>query len=69
MEIGKLFKNIEEEYKSHKFKEIKIDSSDCKYGDIFLAINGITINGNIFIKEAIRNKAKTIISNKKISRI
>ena len=65
MEIGKLFKNIEEQYKSHKFKEIKIDSRDCKNGDIFLAINGITINGNIFIKEAIRNKAKTIISNKK----
>ncbi len=65
MQIGNFLKNLEGKYKSHKFREIKFDSRNCKDGDIFFAIDGINKNGNNFIKEAIKNNAKTIISNNK----
>ena len=65
MQIGNFLKNLEGKYKSHKFREIKFDSRNCKDGDIFFAIDGINKNGNNFIKDAIKNNAKTIISNNK----
>ena len=63
MEIGKIFKNIKKKYKSHYFSELKFNSQHCKYGDIFFAIKGTKKNGNLFINNAIKNQAKTIISN------
>ena len=65
MQISKLLENIDQKYKSHNFKDIKFDSRKCKRGDIFIAIDGTKRNGNIYINNAIKNNAKTIISNKK----
>ena len=63
MEIGKIFKNISKKYKSHYFAELKFNSQNCKYGDVFFAIKGTKKNGNLFIDNAIKNQAKTIISD------
>ena len=65
MLLGKVFKNINQKYKSIKFKNIRFNSKDCKYNDIFFAINGINSNGNNYINDAIRNGAKIIVSNLK----
>ncbi len=65
MQIGKIFKKINKKFKIHKFSELKFDSQKCKRGDIFFAIKGTKKNGNKFIKDAINNGAKTIVSNLK----
>ena len=65
MLLGKVFKNINQKYKSIKFKNIRFNSKDCKYNDIFFAINGINSNGKNYINDAIRNGAKIIVSNLK----
>ena len=63
MLLGKILKNINQKYKSIKFKEIKFDSKKCKNNDIFFAINGNNSNGNDYIDNAISNGAKIIVSN------
>ena len=63
MLLGKILKNINQKYKSIKFKEIKFDSKKCKNNDIFFAINGNNSNGNNYIDNAISNGAKIIVSN------
>ena len=65
MLLGEVFKNINNEYKNIKFKNIKFNSKDCKLNDIFFAIKGNTANGNTYIKNAINNGAKIIVSNLK----
>ena len=63
MYIGKLFKNLPKKYYLHKFNKLSLDSRKCKQGDIFFSIRGVKKNGNKFIKNAIKNGAKTIISD------
>ena len=65
MLLGDVLKNIDQRYKSIKFKNIRFNSKDCKLNDIFFAINGNHFNGNNFITEAINNGAKIIVSNLK----
>ena len=65
MLLGKIFKNINQNYKSIKFKNIRFNSKDCKSNDIFFAIDGVNTNGNKYIKDAIKNGAKIIVSNLK----
>ena len=63
MYIGKLFKTLSKKYQSHKFVGIGSDSRHCKKGDIFFSIKGTKKNGNKFINDAIKNGARTIVSN------
>ena len=65
MELLKIIKNLNNNYKNHNFSDLKINSRECKNGDVFFAIKGQKKNGNFYIKDAINNGAKTIISNKK----
>jgi len=65
MRIEKIFNQIDLKYKSHSFSNINFDSRKCKKNDIFFSIKGIKKNGNLFIKNAIANGAKTIISENK----
>ena len=65
MYIGKIIDKIDKKYCHQKYTDIKFDSKKCKKGDIFFAIKGSQSNGNIFIKDAIKNGAKIIISNRK----
>ena len=63
MLLGKLIKNIKPAYKFIRFNNIRFNSKDCKTNDIFFSIQGNKLNGNNFIKDAIRNGSKIIISN------
>ena len=63
MYIGKLFKNLPKKYYSHKFNNLSLDSRKCKQDDIFFSIKGIKESGNKFISNAIKNGARTIVSD------
>jgi len=63
MLLGKLIKNINPAYKSIRFNNIRFNSKDCKTNDIFFSIQGNKLNGNDYIKDAIKNGSKIIISN------
>ena len=63
MLVGKLFNNIPDKLKYHEFRNLSFDSRNCKLKDIFFSIKGTNSNGNKFIKNAIKNGARTIISD------
>ncbi len=65
MFLGNYFKNINSKFKNHKFSGLSFKSSECKKNYIFFAIKGSTYDGNKFIIDAIRNGAKTIVSDSK----
>ncbi len=65
MLLGKIFKNINQKYKSIVFNNIRSNSKYCKSNDIFFAIDGNNSNGNNYISDAINNGAKIIVSNLK----
>ena len=65
MLLSKVFKKINKKYKSVEFNSIRFNSKHCKSNDIFFAINGNKLNGNDYIKDAINNGAKIIVSNLK----
>ena len=63
MLIGKFFKNINSKYKNHYFSGLSFYSITTKKNNIFFSIRGTNINGNKFIKNAIKKGARTIVSN------
>ncbi len=63
MLIGNLFNDLPKKLKLHEFRNLSFDSRYCKNKDIFFSIKGTSKNGNKFINEAIKNGAKTIVSN------
>ena len=63
MLIGNYFKNLNLKYKNRFFSGLSFNSLTCKKNNIFFAIKGTNINGNKYIKEAIKKGAKTIVSN------
>ena len=65
MLIGKFFKKINLKYKEHYFSGLSFNSLTCKKDNIFFAIKGNEKDGNKFIKDAIKNGARTIVSNQK----
>ncbi len=64
MQLGKIIK-INKKYKLKNFNNVQFHSKLCKKNDLFIAIKGEKENGNYFIKDAIKNNAKTIVSNNK----
>ena len=69
MIIGNFIKGIELKNRNHYFSGLCFSSSKCKKDNIFFAIKGTEINGNIFINQAIEKGAKTIISSQKFEGI
>ena len=65
MLIGKIIKKINSKYKKHYFSGLSFNSLTCKKDNIFFAIKGNKIDANKFIDNAIRNGAKTIVSDQK----
>ena len=63
MLIGDYFKKIDSINKRHYFSGLSFNSLKCKKNNIFFAIKGNEKNGNRFVDQAIKNGAKTIISN------
>ena len=63
MLVGNFFKNINSKNKSHYFSGLSFNSLNVKKDNIFFSIKGTKINGNKFIKKAIKNGARTIVSS------
>ena len=59
------FPKLKKKFSKIKFKGIAFNSKIIKKDFIFFAIKGNKIDGNKFIKEAIKNGAKIIISQEK----
>jgi len=66
MLIGNYFKNLNLKYKNHFFSGLSFHSLTCKKNNIFFAIKGTEIDGNKFIKNAIKNGARTVVSNQNL---
>jgi murE/murF fusion protein len=69
MLIGNFFKEIKSKYKKHYFSGLSFNSFTCKKNNIFFAIKGNKKDGNQFINHAIKNGAKTIISDQQFEGI
>ena len=65
MLISNYFKKINLKYKNRYFSGLSFNSLTCKKNNIFFAIKGNEADGNKYIKNAINNGAKTIVSNHK----
>ena len=65
MLIGNYFENLNLRYNNHYFSGLSFNSSKCKKDNIFFSIRGNENDGNKFIKEAIKNGARTVVSNLK----
>ena len=52
---------VERNYKDSKIKKIRINSREVKKDDIFICLKGKYKNGNDYILESIKNKAKAEI--------
>lgn len=61
--ISKLYKD--KIIYDHLINEVCIDSRKVKPNDVFVAISGSRYDGNDYLKEAIKNGAKTIITEEK----
>ena len=60
MLVGKFFKSISQKNRKHYFTGLSFNSKKVKKNNIFFAIKGTKINGNKFIKEAVKKGATTI---------
>ena len=56
------FPNLDKKYHELSFKGIAFNSKEVKEGYIFFAIKGNKTDGNLFIKDAIKNGSKIIIT-------
>ena len=63
MLVGKFFRNINQKNRNHYFSGLTFNSKNVKKNNIFFAIRGTNINGNQYVKEAIKKGATTIVSN------
>ena len=58
------FPNLHKKYHKINFTGIAFNSNEVKKGYIFFAFKGSSTDGNLFIKDAIQNGSKVIISDK-----
>ena len=58
------FPNLQKKYHELSFRGIAFNSNEVKKGYIFFAFKGSNTDGNLFIKDAIENGSKIIISDK-----
>ena len=58
------FPNLQKKYHKLSFRGIAFNSNEVKKGYIFFAFKGSNTDGNLFIKDAIQNGSKIIISDK-----
>ena len=63
MLLKEYFSNIGKDFVNHKFSGISFNSNEIKKGYIFFAIKGNKVDGKKFINDAIKNGARTIISD------
>lgn len=56
------------EIEKNLFKDMEYNSKNIREGDIFVALEGATVDGHNFIEDAIKNGAKGIIHSKNIEK-
>ena len=66
MQLKDYFPNINKKFKKFFFSDISFDSQRVKKNTIFFAIKGNKVDGNDFIKNAIKKGSKIIITEKKV---
>ena len=66
MQLKDYFPNINKKFKKFFFSDISFDSQRVKKNTIFFAIKGNKVDGNDFIKNAIKRGSKIIITEKKV---
>ena len=66
MRLKDYIPNLDKKFNKIFFSGISFDSSKVKKGNIFFAIKGNKFNGNNYIKTAIKNGAKIVVSEKRI---
>ncbi len=64
MLLKNYFPNLQKKYHKLSFRGIAFNSNQVKRGYIFFAFKGSNTDGNLFIKDAIQNGSKIIISDK-----
>ena len=62
MLLKDFYKKLPKKFSNYEFSGISFDSRSLKKNDIFFAIKGNKLDGNNFIKQAIHNGSKIIIS-------
>ena len=65
MQLKDYFPNINKKFQKFFFSDISFDSQRVKKNTIFFAIKGNKVDGNDFIKNAIKKGSKIIITEKK----
>ena len=58
------FPNLQKKYHKLNFKGIAFNSKDVKKGYIFFAFKGNNTDGNLFVKDAIKNGSEIIVTDK-----
>ena len=66
MQLKDYFPQVSKKYNRNFFSDISFDSKKIKKNNIFFAIKGNKIDGNDFIKDAIRKGSKVIVTEKKV---
>ena len=65
MFLNHYFNKIHKKFINHKFSNLAVHSSECKKNSIFFAVKGQKFDGNNYINDAIKNGAKTIVTQSK----
>lgn len=55
--------NIKELFEHYSIKDVQFDSRDVQDGDAFFAINGVRLNGNIYIEDAFKHGARIVFTD------
>ncbi len=69
MLLGNYFHNINKNYKNFSFSGISFDTKSIKKNNIFFAIKGNSVDGNMFIPKAIKKGSKIIVTEKKVNQL
>ncbi len=67
MLLKKLINNLPSSIKNINIRNLALDSRKVKKGDLFFALKGSVLNGNLFIEEAIKKGARAVICSKNIN--
>ena len=65
MQLKDYFPQVSKKYNRNFFSDISFDSKKIKKDNIFFAIKGNKIDGNNFVKDAIKRGSKVIVTEKK----
>ena len=69
MQLKDYFPQVSKKYNRNFFSGISFDSKKIKKNNIFFAIKGNKIDGNNFVKDAIKRGSKVIVTEKNLKNL